>query len=376
MRQTKAVLGGNLPVRSRIYRYLYNARSFCSRQMLASSCEISMPTLYQHLAQLMEEGLVCYSGVDRSTGGRRAQGLDIIADYRLTVGVAVTEEDLRLVLSDLRLHELAYQAVPFDFTRHCAKGDTALSEILEKFLDDFHVDRRDLLGVGIAVPALISKDRRRLDYAPTLGLKDIPLDFLTESIPYPVHVENDGTASGYAECFLSATDRNLAYFSLEYGVGGAVLIGGRPYVGDNAHTGEFGHLCVEPGGLPCSCGRNGCLEAYCSAKRIESIFGVTEYDFFEGVAQHNPQYEALLYDMLRHLAIAINHVHMILDCDVVLGGFISEYLQPFLPILKQYVLAGNPFEKDADFVRLSTLRRHITPLGAALFFIQAFINSV
>lgn len=376
MRQTKAVLGGNLPVRSRIYRYLYNARSFCSRQMLASSCEISMPTLYQHLAQLMEEGLVCYSGVDRSTGGRRAQGLDIIADYRLTVGVAVTEEDLRLVLSDLRLHELAYRAVPFDFTRHCAKGDTALSEILEKFLDDFHVDRRDLLGVGIAVPALISKDRRRLDYAPTLGLKDIPLDFLTESIPYPVHVENDGTASGYAECFLSATDRNLAYFSLEYGVGGAVLIGGRPYVGDNAHTGEFGHLCVEPGGLPCSCGRNGCLEAYCSAKRIESIFGITEYDFFEGVAQHNPQYEALLYDMLRHLAIAINHVHMILDCDVVLGGFISEYLQPFLPILKQYVLAGNPFEKDADFVRLSTLRRHITPLGAALFFIQAFINSV
>ena len=376
MRQTKAVLGGNLPVRSRIYRYLYNARSFCSRQMLASSCEISMPTLYQHLAQLMEEGLVCYSGVDRSTGGRRAQGLDIIADYRLTVGIAVTEEDLRLVLSDLRLHELAYRAVPFDFTRHCAKGDTALSEILEKFLDDFHVDRRDLLGVGIAVPALISKDRRRLDYAPTLGLKDIPLDFLTESIPYPVHVENDGTASGYAECFLSATDRNLAYFSLEYGVGGAVLIGGRPYVGDNAHTGEFGHLCVEPGGLPCSCGRNGCLEAYCSAKRIESIFGVTEYDFFEGVAQHNPQYEALLYDMLRHLAIAINHVHMILDCDVVLGGFISEYLQPFLPILKQYVLAGNPFEKDADFVRLSTLRRHITPLGAALFFIQAFINSV
>lgn len=376
MRQTKAVLGGNLPVRSRIYRYLYNARSFCSRQMLASSCEISMPTLYQHLAQLMEEGLVCYSGVDRSTGGRRAQGLDIIADYRLTVGVAVTEEDLRLVLSDLRLHELAYRAVPFDFTRHCAKGDTALSEILEKFLDDFHVDRRDLLGVGIAVPALISKDRRRLDYAPTLGLKDIPLDFLTESIPYPVHVENDGTASGYAECFLSATDRNLAYFSLEYGVGGAVLIGGRPYVGDNAHTGEFGHLCVEPGGLPCSCGRNGCLEAYCSAKRIESIFGITEYDFFEGVAQHKPQYEALLYDMLRHLAIAINHVHMILDCDVVLGGFISEYLQPFLPILKQYVLAGNPFEKDADFVRLSTLRRHITPLGAALFFIQAFINSV
>ena len=99
-------------------------------------------------------------------------------------------------------------------------------------------------------------------------------------------------------------------------------------------------------------------------------------DFFRGVEEHKPEHEALLYDMLRHLAVAINSIRMTLDCDVVIGGFMSEYLVPYLPILREYVLSGNPFEENADFVQLSSLRRHITPLGAALFFIREFVSSV
>lgn len=49
-------------VRSKIYHTLYDAQEFCSKQMLASKCGISMPTLYQNLNELMEEGLVQYSG--------------------------------------------------------------------------------------------------------------------------------------------------------------------------------------------------------------------------------------------------------------------------------------------------------------------------
>lgn len=90
----------------------------------------------------------------------------------------------------------------------------------------------------------------------------------------------------------------------------------------------------------------------------------------------NPEYEVLLYDMLRHLAIAINSIRMTLDCDVVLGGFLSEYLVPYLPILRHYVLAGNPFEENADFVQFSMLRRHITPLGAALYYIRKFVENI
>jgi predicted NBD/HSP70 family sugar kinase len=132
---------------------------------------------------------------------------------------------------------------------------------------------------------------------------------------------------------------------------------------------------VEPGGLTCHCGQRGCLEAYCSTRRIIENTGLSLNDFFQAVTRHDPACEALWFDMLRHLAIGINNINLALDCQVILGGLLSEYLEPWLPELKRYVSAGNPFG-EADFLSLSTLRRHIAPLGVALYFIREFICSV
>ena len=365
-----------LPVRSRIYRTLYESSGFCSRQTLAQACGVSLPTMYQSLNELMDEGLVRFSGEGRSTGGRRAQGLDIVPDARIAVGMAVTEDQLRLVAVDLRLQELAYRKLPFDLTGSLETHEAALPGIVGDFLSDAGLDRQRVLGVGITIPGILTPDHASVFFAPTLGLRDVPLQELTKDIPYPVRVDNDGSASGHAECFLRGGRQNLAYLSLEDGVGGAVLMAGQPYEGDHARSGEFGHICVELGGRLCSCGKHGCLEAYCSARRVEESFGVDVETFFRGAEAHDPAYENLLYDMLRHLATAINAIRMTLDCDVVLGGFFSEYLQPWLPVLRQYVQAGNPFAGSADFVQLSLLRRHITPLGAALHFVREFVNSV
>ena len=362
--------------RSRIYRALYDAQDFCSRQTLARECGLSLPTVHQYLTELFQAGLVRYSGEERATGGRKAQGIEIVPDARIALGISVTGRYLRLAAVDLRLRELAYAREDFDLTAHLNLFDGALAGIIEKFLDDFHLDRSRLLGVGITIPGLISPDGQRITSAPTLGIRDAPLYAITRGIDYPVHVENDGTASGHAESIFHRKKESMAYLSLEYGIGGAVLIDSVPYPGTNAKSGEFGHICVEPGGLRCSCGCHGCLEAYCSANRIESGFGVSLDEFFRGAREHDPAYEALLFDMLRHLAIGINSIHMVLDCDVVLGGFLSEYLQPWLPVLKQYVTAGNPFTENADFVQLSTLRRHITSHGAALFFVREFVTGI
>ena len=362
--------------RSRIYRRLYETEDFCSRQDLAAACGISMPTLYQNLTELMDGGLVRYSGEERSTGGRKAQGLEIVPDARIAVGVSVTERHLRLTAADLRLGELAYRSLPYDLAYQLRAGETRLSEFLESFLDDYQLNRDRLLGVGIAIPGIIDQGRGLVYRAPTMGLRDVPLEPLIRDVAYPVHVENDASCSGHAEYFARGSRRNLAYISLENGVGGAVMIGGRPYPGSRGRSGEFGHICVEPGGARCSCGRRGCLEAYCSPLRIQREFDISLSDFFRGVEEHVPEYETLLYDMLRHLAIAVNSIRMTLDCDVILGGLLSGYLSPYLPILRRYVLAGNPFDTDGEFLRLSSIRRHISPMGAALHFIQEFISAI
>ena len=377
MTNTSSLLTERSSVRSRIYHILYDSQRLETRQTLAETIGVSMPTLYQNLNELMEEGLVADSGEEQSTGGRKARGLDIVADARFSVGIALTEKSLRLVAANLRLEELAYRTVPFD-VRACLDGTAPkIAAYLEDFLNDNpSLERERLLGVGVTVPGLVSEDHQTLFVAPTLELRDIPLRELLGDIPCPVYVDNDGSASGHAECFVRRSSWNMAYLSLENGVGGAVLVGGSPYGGDHSRSGEFGHICVEPGGLRCSCGKLGCLEPYCSPLRIEKNLGVSTEEFFQGVAAHVPEYEALLYDMLRHLAVAVSDIRMTLDCDVVLGGFFSEYLAPYLPELRRYVLAGSPFEENADFVQLSMLRRHITPLGAALHFIREFVEKI
>lgn len=361
---------------SRIYRCLYESKEFCSRQSLARGLQISLPTVYQNLSRLMEAGLIQESGEQQATGGRKASGLSIVPDARVAVGVSVTEGRLRLVAADLLLRELAYDEIESGSITRFADVGGPLSQLLEEFLDRFSIDRKRLLGVGIALPAVMSPDSRRLTAAPTLHLRDTSLEGLTEAIPYPTYVDNDATCGGYAEWFLHSGQGDMAYLSLEDGVGGAILLGGSPYNGDNRRSAEFGHMCIEPGGLRCSCGRQGCLEAYCSARRIRTAFPGSLPDFFARVERHDSACELLWDNMLRHLAIGINNIRMSLDCNVVLGGCLSEFLGPYLPRLKEYAAGNNPFEQNADYLHLSALRRHTAPLGVALHFIVDFLDHI
>lgn len=359
--------------RSAIYHYLYEARGFCSRQQLARDLELSLPTVYQNLTELMEMGLIRFSGEQQSTGGRKASGLSIVPDARVAVGVSITDQHLRLAAADLRMQELGYRKMPIGPINELS---ATLGRELEHFLDELSVGRDRLLGVGIALPAIIDQENRLLRYAPTLRLRDISLQSLTKDIPYPTFVENDANSGGYIEWFSRRSEKSMAYLSLENGVGGAVLMNGAPWPGENRRGGEFGHMCVEPCGLRCACGKQGCLEAYCSARRISDDLGITLDDFFAALEQKVPEYVYLWHDVLRHLAIGISNIRMALDCSIVLGGLLAEHLPPYMDILKNYVAAQDSFSSNADYVSLSALPRNTVPLGAALYFVDGFLKNL
>lgn len=382
MELTATITDRRRQTRSGIYHFLYRNKEFCSKQTLAQEMKLSLPTVYQNLTELMDAGLVDYTGEQRSTGGRAAMGIDIVSDVRIAIGISVTDNRIRFVAADLRLHELCYRKLMYSFDVDFRRFADFLSEELEKFIDDNGLARENILGVGMAFPAVFTPDRKTIVLAPSLHMRRVTFEYLEEAIPYPVWIENDGTCGGHAEWFMrykrSRPDDsgNLGYISLENGVGGAVLIDGQLYGGNHLRSGEFGHMCIEKDGRSCECGNRGCLEAYCSAKRVSDDLGITLDEFFEELSAGNEEYDALWQDILHHLAIGINSINMVLDSDVVLGGFLSEYLEPWLPQLRQYVAEGNPFEDSGSFVKLSRLKTHSAPLGAALHFIQEFIDSI
>ncbi len=362
--------------RNRIYRYLYAAPQGRAKQEIADDLGLSLPTVQKNLNELLAAGLVCPNGECESTGGRRAARLAVNENARFALGVSVSGEHFRILAADLRLQEVAYRKCTHPRTTDPAALGRLLAAELARFLADFGLNPQKLLGAGVALPGILDAGRTRLLNSPTLHLRDADLRPLAAALPCAVQFCNDAAAGGYAEWFARRDLGSMAYVSLEGGVGGAVLLGGTPYAGANGRSGEFGHICVQPGGLPCQCGRQGCLEAYCSSARISTDLGVTVEQFFEGLAAGNLAYRTLWQDYLTHLAAGLAAVRMTLDCDIVLGGYLAQYLGPYLDELRRLTAARDPFDDTAAYVRLCRYPRHAVPLGVALHFIDRFLQEL
>ena len=135
-------------------------------------------------------------------------------------------------------------------------------------------------------------------------------------------------------------------------------------------------MCVEHNGRPCACGKRGCLEAYCSAQRLSDDLGITLKDFFDGLEKGNKEYEQLWEDFLQHLSIGIHNIRMVLDCEIVLGGYLTEFLEPRLPELRAALAEADPFDSECNYVRISRYSKYSSMLGAALYYIRDFLNRI
>ena len=293
-----------------------------------------------------------------------------------SVGISVIDDHFRIIAANLRLDEIAHQKYPHPHCNNMKEMGNFLAADLENFLNRFGLNREKLLGVRIALPAIFNTDRTCVVTAPTLNLRDQSIRPLICSIPYPVSVCNDATSGGYAEWYVQQDSDYMAYISLEGGVGGAILMTGIPYTGLNGRSGEFGHICVQPEGLSCKCGLRGCLEAYCSSDRISTDLGISVEQFFAGLEAGSLAYQTLWKDYLNHLASSLATIRMVFDCRIVLGGYVAQYLTPFLKELRGLTASRDPFDEEAEYISLCHYLKHAVPLGAALHFINLFVEEL
>lgn len=168
----------------------------------------------------------------------------------------------------------------------------------------------------------------------------------------------------------------MAYLSLGRGVGGAVLFSGGAYLGVSGRSGEFGHMCIHPDGELCACGRRGCLEAYCSTARISDDLDMTLEDFFRSVEEDLGN-SRLWRRYLDDLALGIVNIHMALDCAIVLGGKLSEYLtDERLEELETRLGERDPVYREAPYLSICRYHDRANGVGAALYFIDRFLQTV
>jgi predicted NBD/HSP70 family sugar kinase len=121
------------------------------------------------------------------------------------------------------------------------------------------------IGCGVAVGGMVRREDGTVRLGPHIGWVDAPLgaalaDVL--SVETPVSVGNGADLAALAEHTRGAAmdSDNLVYLHGDVGIGGGIIAGGRPVAGHGGYGGEVGHMVVNPGGRPCSCGSRGCWE--------------------------------------------------------------------------------------------------------------------
>lgn len=125
--------------------------------------------------------------------------------------------------------------------------------------------RDSLIGIGVAVVGVVRRSDGFVSMAPNLGWRDVPLgERLARALEaaVPISVANDADLGAVAEHRRGAAlgGDDVLFIHGEVGVGGGLIVDGKPLTGAAGYGGEVGHIPVNPNGSPCRCGSTGCWE--------------------------------------------------------------------------------------------------------------------
>ena len=223
----------------------------------------------------------------------------------------------------------------------------------------------DVPWVGIGCPGSVNRGTGIIEYSNNLGFHNWQLEkMMTERLEKKIILENDANAAAYGEYVAGAAKgaKDAVAVTLGTGVGTGIIIDGQIYSGCNYAGAEMGHMVIVKGGHQCTCGREGCWEAYASATgliawtkeimmaqqadpysvmwkmvngNIDKVSGRTAVD---SMRQGDPGGKSVVDQYISYLACGLVNAINIFQPDVIcLGGGISKEGENLLRPLRTYI---------------------------------------
>ena len=243
-----------------------HGRGTRSRSELGARSGLTRTGIGALVAELAARGLVSEERASpQGTPGRPSVLVQPNSSAAVVMALEIAVDSLAVTVVGFggRIHALHRIDRPRD--RSSVEETVAdLVELADK-VRDRQPARDALIGVGVAVAGVTRRQDGFVHFAPNLGWRDVPLGArLSEALGtrVPISIANDADLGALAEHRRGAavgTD-DVLFISGEVGVGGGLIVDGRPLTGAAGYGGEVGHLPVNPTGLPCHCGSVGCWE--------------------------------------------------------------------------------------------------------------------
>ena len=359
---------------SDIYHYIYKNPG-CSKQTIAYALAVSLPTVSQHLATLMNEKLIEKSGQLTSSVGRRAMAYQIIPTARIAIGIEILSRNIYVTALNLYGKKEAKEKFELNFEPNQIYFDK-LQKTVKNFLKKYKYEENPILGIGLGMQGLTSPDGSQMTYGKVLDCTGLSIQMFADYFSVPCKFIHDAECASNSELWENPEIKDAIYLSLGQHLGGALIINGEFQNGLTGKSGTFEHMTLIPDGMECYCGKQGCAECYCSGNYLlEPEMELDE--FFAKKEQGDSACEKKWENYLSYLSMLINNLHMVIESTVILGGNITPYFteQDVLKI-KQNVLERSTFKDDTSYIIQGKCCNDAVSIGAALPFIKEFLKEI
>lgn len=304
---------------------------------------------------------------------------------RYAIGIDLGGTNIAAGVVDETYHLLDTVSVPTGASRPWQQVAADMAACARELMQKSGLPAADCAGLGVGVPGAIDSARGVVLYSNNLRWSHAALgQELTEQTGLAARLSNDANCAALGEARAGAAKgcRHVVLLTLGTGVGGGVVIDGNIYEGTQGVGAELGHSTLVMDGVPCTCGRKGCIEAYASATALirqakealaahpESLLGTKEltarwvYDAMRAgdttAAEVVARYETYLGESI------VNMVNIFRPEVLLLGGGISGEGAPLTDRMSDYV-RRHCYAKDIAFVtpvRTATLGNKAGIVGA------------
>ena len=273
-------------------------------------------------------------------------------------------------------------------TRTENQGEAVLPDIAEALnakLAEKKIGRDEVEGIGVGVPAPVDAEGVVQNTANLgWGYKEVKRE-MEELSGMRAEIGNDANVAALGEMWLGAGKgrKNIIMLTLGTGVGGGIIIDGKPLVGAHGAGGEIGHLCVNYEETDhCGCGNTGCLEQYASATGITRLANirlakddtssvlrgqeVSAKTVFDAVKAEDAVAKEIAEEFGKYLGHAMANLAAVADPSaIVIGGGVSKAGEVLIEYVEKNFKERAFFaNKDTEFV-LATLGNDAGICGAA-----------
>ena len=362
--------------RSKIYQYIYRSK-LTSKLQIVQDLQMGLSTVSQNLNLLENEGLIEKNGYFDSTGGRKANAIQTVSDFRISIGVGILKNMFHITAIDLYGNTVYTDTIPLTYSNTAAYYQQ-ITDKVKDFIDKNQYPENKILGVSIATQGITSPDNTTVIYGNIMNNTGMRLKDFSRHLPYPCHLEHDSKSAAFLELWNHPEIDSAVVLLLNRNLGGAIITNHQIHQGCSMHSGTIEHICVNPDGPLCYCGNRGCLETYCSANSLEQASGMTIKEFFPLLREKkSPQLIQIWEDYLKHLAFAMKNLNLVIDAPIIISGYLAPYFtEDDTDYLLRQINSMTPFELKEEQILVGTHGQYTPAIGAALFYVKEFIQSV